>query len=121
MHAAIAKDEIRSTGVFTRVGADYQVVALGIVVDPNVSGPVVVTHAEPTRFSLIGDRERANYHAGRIDARPGSTIALTNGALVCACGSPFDLEATPKLKARIEQGGLSWPPPVAIHFPDKDW
>lgn len=71
--------------------------------------------------AMIGDRERANHHAALIDARPGSTIVLTNASLVCACGSPFDLDATPNLKARIEQSGFEWAPPTAIQFPNKDW
>ena len=71
--------------------------------------------------AILGDRDRANRHASLIDARPGSTIALTNASLVCACGAPFDLESTPNLKARVEVAGFDWPPPKAIKYPAKDW
>jgi hypothetical protein len=39
----------------------------------------------------------------------------------CFCGAPFDLEATPNFKKRIEEAGFDWPPPSPIKFPAKDW
>ncbi len=85
------------------------------------AGPLANDWSSMVIAAMLGDRERANRHAARIDARPGGPIVLINGSNVCACGAPFDLSATPRLRARIEESGLDWPPPTAIHYPAKDW
>ena len=71
--------------------------------------------------AVIGDRQRANEFAARIDTHAGSALVLSNLIYVCICGAPFDLEATPNFKARIEEAGFAWPPPSPIKFPAKDW
>jgi TolB-like protein len=71
--------------------------------------------------AVVGDRERANEIAARIDAYPGSAIAFGVTVTYCFCGAPFDLEATPNYKARIEEAGFSWPPPSPIKYPAKRW
>jgi hypothetical protein len=72
--------------------------------------------------ALLGDRARANEYAARFDKYPGSATLLIGFINTCmqyarivvgdGCrdGVPFDLEATPNLKARIEESGLQWPP-----------
>ena len=35
--------------------------------------------------------------------------------------APFDLDATPNYKARIEEAGFSWPPEKIIDYPMKNW
>ena len=71
--------------------------------------------------AVVGDRERANELAARIDAHPGSAVVLSIVVLSCFCGAPFDLEATPNYKARIEEAGFPWPPPKRIDYPTKTW
>jgi TolB-like protein len=85
--------------------------------NPNINVWVSLTIA-----ATVGDRARANEFAARIDKYPGSasTLASTLGycrdlervvkATGCRHGVPFDLEATPNFKARIEESGLQWPP-----------
>ena len=71
--------------------------------------------------AVVGDRERANELAARIDAHPGSAVVFSIAVLSCFCGAPFDLEATPNYKARIEEAGFPWPPPKRIDYPTKTW
>ena len=71
--------------------------------------------------AVVGDRERANELAARIDARPGSAAVLSNVVFTCFCGAPFDLDAAPNYKARIEEAGFTWPPPKPIDYPAKSW
>ena len=71
--------------------------------------------------AVVGDRERANELAARIDASPGSAVALAKILYTCFCGAPFDLEATPNYKARIEEADFPWPPPKRIDYPTKTW
>jgi len=74
-----------------------------------------------TVAAALGDRDVANEHAARIDARVGGNLALSDAIKSCVCGAPFDLEATPNFKARIEEAGFDWPPPTITRFPAKDW
>jgi hypothetical protein len=71
--------------------------------------------------AMLGDRERANAIAARIDARTGGTLVLINAIGMCTCGAPFDLDATPNFQRKIEQAGFDWPPPSPINWPLKDW
>ncbi len=71
--------------------------------------------------ALRGDRESANLHAARIDARPFGPMKLAQFVYTCLCGAPFDIETTPNFAASLEDGGLLWPPPDTITFPLKDW
>ncbi len=71
--------------------------------------------------AVVGDRDRANKIAARIDAHVGSADVISKGILSCLCGAPFDLEATPNYKARIEEAGFPWPPPKRIDYPTKTW
>ena len=71
--------------------------------------------------AVVGDREWANEIAARIDAHPGSAVVFSIAVLSCFCGAPFDLEATPNYKARIEEAGFPWPPPKRIDYPTKTW
>ncbi|MEO6155955.1 MAG: hypothetical protein ABIP16_09545, partial [Thermomonas sp.] len=69
--------------------------------------------------ALFGTREDANRAAARLDARPAGGLLLAVAMTYCGCGVPFDLEATPRFKARLAESGLNWPPPVAIHYPPR--
>jgi len=72
-------------------------------------------------MAITGDREASNLYAGKIDARTGSSLALTELIKVCMCGAPFDLDATPNYKQRIEEAGFDWPPLSPMKYPAKDW
>jgi hypothetical protein len=71
--------------------------------------------------AVVGDRDRANEFAARIDAHPGSAVVFSVTVMNCYCGAPFDLEATPNYKARIDEAGFPWPPPKRIDYPTKTW
>ena len=71
--------------------------------------------------AVVGDRERANELAARIDAHPGSAVVLSLAVSTCFCGAPFDLEVTPNYRARIKEAGFPWPPPKRIDYPTKTW
>ena len=86
------------------------------------NSPDVATNFALRVAALVGDRAYANELAARIDRYPSSAITLlgTIGTCLisgraglakgCRHGVPFDLEATPNFKTRIEESGLPWPP-----------
>jgi len=81
--------------------------------------------AEEKYFSIIfaawlGQSERANELAAKVDQHVFGSPALITITLWCACGAPFDLAATPKFAADIAESGLPWPPRSPIRFPLKD-
>jgi len=69
----------------------------------------------------LGNREAANAYASKMDARFAGPFILAEAVKGCFCGAPFDLEATPNFKKRIEEAGFDWPPPSPIKYPAKDW
>ena len=71
--------------------------------------------------AALGNREAANAYASILDARFAGPFILAEAVKACFCGAPFDLEATPNFKKRIEEAGFSWPPYSPIKFPAKDW
>jgi adenylate cyclase len=71
--------------------------------------------------AALGDRKLANEHAARMDARVGGNLGLAEAVKACMCGAPFDLEATPNFRARIDEAGFPWPPRTVLRFPAKDW
>ncbi|NCF73000.1 MAG: hypothetical protein GWP67_05790 [Gammaproteobacteria bacterium] len=71
--------------------------------------------------AAMGNREQANKLAAELDARPGGTMVLLLAAKTCACGAPFDLEATPNFRDRINESGIAWPLDKLIDYPAKDW
>jgi hypothetical protein len=70
---------------------------------------------------ILGDRTDANRIAADIDARTGGNLVLIDIIGSCFCGAPFDLDATPNFKARVEEAGVNWPPASPITYPAKDW
>lgn len=68
-----------------------------------------------------GDREESNRMAARIDAHHFGPVTLAQITQWCACGAPWDLDATPNFAAKIEEGSLPWPPKQVLEFPLKDW
>ena len=71
--------------------------------------------------AALGNREAANAYASLLDARFAGPFILAETVKGCFCGAPFDLEAAPNFKKRIEEAGFHWPPPSPIKFPAKDW
>ncbi len=68
-----------------------------------------------------GRRDDANRFATRIDQHPFGPVSLVQVSVWCACGAPWDLEATPNFAAALEGSGLRWPAPAVMDFPLKDW
>ncbi len=71
--------------------------------------------------AVLGNRTDANQIAADIDTLAGGNLVLLDAIGSCFCGAPFDLNATPNFKARIEEAGISWPPASPITYPAKDW
>jgi len=71
--------------------------------------------------AALGDRDRANELAAELDDLPGGSMLLMITVAYCLCGAPFDLEATPNYKARVQEAELDWPPPKFIDYPLKTW
>lgn len=74
-----------------------------------------------TAMANFGEREAANAAAAALEAEPAGPLSLLRSAHECYCGAPFDLEATPNFRGRIQETGLQWPPPTILEFPSKDW
>jgi len=68
-----------------------------------------------------GHREEANRAAAAMDQHHFGAVALSQLHQWCACGFPFDLEATPNFAAKREASGLPWPPVSIMEYPLKDW
>ena len=109
---------------------DRQILREALAGDPAVARQMAEEHwSRPDADALsslavaavVGDRVRANELAARIDAYPGSAVVFRGTVTFCFCGAPFDLEATPNYKARIEEAGFPWPPPKRIDYPTKTW
>jgi adenylate cyclase len=92
-----------------RMAADY-------IADPGADGFSLMVAA-----AAVGDRETANANAAAIDARAGGPFLLAIGSEMCFCGAPFDLDATPNFKARLDESGFPWPPRMPIDYPLKTW
>jgi len=75
--------------------------------------------SEASEAALAGDRATANRFAAAMDARPAGAFVLALYIDNCSCGAPFDLEATPRFKARLAESGLRWPPLAPIAFPPR--
>jgi adenylate cyclase len=73
------------------------------------------------RWTVLGERERANVVAAQLDGKPLGFLLLQIGIINCLCGAMFDLEATPNFAKLVEEGGFPWPPPDVIKWPLKDW
>jgi adenylate cyclase len=65
----------------------------------------------------LGQSQQASEMAAIVDQHVFGSPALLTVTLWCACGSPFDLSATPNLLADIRESGLLWPPASPILFP----
>jgi TolB-like protein/tetratricopeptide (TPR) repeat protein len=61
--------------------------------------------------AITGDREAANAAAAWMDAIPMGQLMLAATTTECLCGAPFDLDATPVFRQRLEEAGFDWPPP----------
>jgi len=89
--------------------------------DEYLARPGVDDYTSLVAAAVVGNREAANTIAARIDGRPGGPFMLSQVLQACFCGAPFDLDATPNFKARLEESGFDWPPPKPIAYPLKTW
>ena len=74
-----------------------------------------------TYYAWIGDEENVNRLAAKVDDFGFGGPSLAMAALWCTCGAPWDLAATPRFAALVEEAGFDWPPVSPIRFPLKDW
>ncbi|MDX2412940.1 MAG: hypothetical protein QNK34_13365, partial [Woeseiaceae bacterium] len=72
-------------------------------------------------YAWGGQRDAANRRAAEMDEHHFGSFVLWQQVHWCACGAPWDLEATPNFAAKIKEGNVPWPPPSAMSFPLKDW
>jgi hypothetical protein len=68
-----------------------------------------------------GDKEEANRMAAAIDQHRFGAATLVQIAQWCGCGTPWELDATPNLAAKLEESGLPWSPPTTMGLPLKNW
>lgn len=71
--------------------------------------------------ALLGDRAEVNRIAALADENRYGHMELAHALLLCYCGAPFDIDATPNFARRIEISGLSWPPVEPVKWPLKFW
>lgn len=71
--------------------------------------------------ALLGDRETANAAAAEIDSRPLNFLTFSQAIGFCNCGAPFDIEAAPNFRARLQEARFPWPPESSVDYPLKDW
>jgi TolB-like protein len=72
-------------------------------------------------FAQLGYREEANAIAVEADKLPLGFLTLLDSASSCKCGSPYDLEMTPRTARIVKEAGLVWPSEATINWPLKDW
>lgn len=72
-------------------------------------------------YAWTGNLDQANQLASEMDAHPFAGPSLSTVITWCACGAPWDLEATPNFARLVEEAGFAWPPPSPIRFPLKTW
>lgn len=72
-------------------------------------------------YAWLGRRNDANRLAEAFDRHPQGSMALILAVDFCYCGAPWDLEATPAFRQKLQEAGLEWPPGAPIRFPLKDW
>ncbi len=72
-------------------------------------------------YALAGDRKGANAIAAALDQNPIGPMMLAAAVAECMCGALFDIEQTPRFKARLTEAGWQWPPLDAMHYKTKDW
>jgi adenylate cyclase len=72
-------------------------------------------------FAQLGYRKEANAIAVETDKLPLGFLTLLDSASSCKCGSPYDLEMTPRTARIVKEAGLVWPSEAAINWPLKDW
>jgi len=63
---------------------------------------------------FMGRQQELEALAAAIDKSPAGHVNLAGAHSDCVCGPMFDLDVTPNFKARLEEGGLDWPPETII-------
>ena len=72
-------------------------------------------------LAIAGERQRANDIAAELDSEPFGYLELARAIHDCACGAPFDLEATPNFARRVDDAEFAWPPLSPFDWPLKGW
>ncbi|MGB5621568.1 MAG: hypothetical protein WBN65_03660 [Gammaproteobacteria bacterium] len=81
------------------------------------SGPWLKMYHTLQLNAVTGQREAANEAAAWFDRLPMGPMMLIGAISECLCGAPFDLEATPVFKQRLEEADVVWPPATIIDYP----
>jgi tetratricopeptide (TPR) repeat protein len=81
------------------------------------SGPWLKMFHTLQLSAVTGQREAANAAAAWFDSLPMGPMMLMGVISECLCGAPFDLDATPALKQRLEEADAPWPPVKIIDYP----
>jgi hypothetical protein len=78
------------------------------------ASPGLRTTFDVTLNAIVGNRAAANEAAAWLDGIPSGSLMLASATMECMCGAPFDLEVTPVFRQRLQEAGVSWPPPTII-------
>jgi len=78
------------------------------------ASPGLRTTFDITMNAIVGNHAAANEAAAWLDSTPSGSLLLASATMECMCGAPFDLEATPVFRQRLEEAGVSWPPPTIV-------
>jgi TolB-like protein len=78
------------------------------------ASPGLRTTFDVNMNAIVGNRAAANEAAAWLDRLPSGSLLLASATMECMCGAPFDLEATPVFRQRLEEAGVSWPPPAVV-------
>lgn len=98
-------------------GANAATIQAGLnAVDRNQSNFHGWSLADLTTAALSGNRAEADRRDAIIDAQPAGPFALVVATAACLCGAPFELSATPQLRAWLAESGLHWPPTTTIPY-----
>jgi hypothetical protein len=79
--------------------------------EPYIANPESDPFWELMMYAWSGQRDAANRRAAEMDKHHFGPVVLWQQVHWCACGAPFDLEATPNFAAKIKEGNVAWPPP----------
>jgi TolB-like protein len=118
-HLQLKENELRSRVLKSAAMGDYELTAR--LYNELINDPVRNTYWISAYYAWAGERENANRRAAQIDSQAFGSQFLLQVVLLCTCGAPWEIEATPNLAARIKEAGMLWPPASPIHFPLKDW
>lgn len=112
--AARSEDRLILAATMGKV-AEAQAIRGEILAEPDAAPPGIAI------LAVLGEHAEVNRLAALEDARPLGFLKLLDEIVICSCGAPFDLSATPNFARLISEANLPWPPPSPVKWPLKDW